>query len=360
MMAVYRGQLPDQVPVAIYSRYLPRGTRERASREMGLAIIDWHPIASLLAPPWHLQSNYLSEVKGAELSVRFRWQDGRRIERRTYQTPVGDVFQESSVDPTYGSDWIQRFYIQTPEDYKVMTWLVEHTVFRRHESGLLASTENLGDDGVVLGRIDRCPYQKVLIELAGPERFLTDLYVEPEPACELLDVIDRRMDEVFTMVLESQAEVIWQPDNVTADLTPPAAMVKYCLPYYAKHGRELREAGKRYVIHLDGRLRPLKEHLTGAAFDCVESFSVPEAGGNMTLAEAMAAWPGKIILPNFPAPMCLRPDAEIEAFLARLLAEAGTSVPWMLQLSEDIPPGQWQRILPILCRFMAVRGRCGK
>ena len=147
MMAVYRGQLPDQVPVAIYSRYLPRGTRERAAREMGLAIIDWHPVASLLAPPWHLQSNYLSEVKGAELSVRFRSQDGRRIERRTYQTPVGDVFQESSVDPTYGSDWIQRFYIQTPEDYKVMTWLVEHTVFRRHESGLHRPVRRTADSG---------------------------------------------------------------------------------------------------------------------------------------------------------------------------------------------------------------------
>jgi len=41
MMAVYRGQRPDRVPVAIYSRYLPRGACERAARELGLGIIDW-------------------------------------------------------------------------------------------------------------------------------------------------------------------------------------------------------------------------------------------------------------------------------------------------------------------------------
>jgi hypothetical protein len=297
-------------------------------------------------------------VKGAELSVGYRWQDGQRFERRTYQTPVGNLFQESTIDPTYGSDWITHFYIQRLEDYKVMTYLVENTIFTRHESGLQASTANLGEDGVVLGRIDRCPYQKVLIELAGPERFLTDLYTRPEPVVELLEAIDRRMDEVFALALESQAEVIWQPDNVTVDLTPPAALARYCVPYYARHGRQLREAGKRYAVHLDGRLRPLREHIAGAAFDIVESFSLPEAGGNMAMAEALAAWDGKVILPNFPSPLCHNSDEEIKAFLERLLEEAGTSVPWMLQVSEDIPPGQWQRLLPLLCRFFAERGRC--
>lgn len=358
MMAIYRGQLPDQIPVAVYSRYLPRGTCERMARELGLAIIDWYPVASFLAPPWHLHGYYLSQVKGAELSVSYRWQGGQRIERRTYTTPVGSLFQESMVDPTYGSDWITRFYIQELEDYKVMTYLVENTIFCRQESGLEASTANLGSDGVVLGRIDRCPYQKVLIELAGPERFLTDLYTQPKPVLQLLEAIDRRMSEVFALVLESRAEVIWQPDNVTVDLTPPAALAKYCVPYYARHGQQLRDAGKRYVIHLDGRLRPLRQHLARATFDVVESFSVPEAGGDMTMAEALAAWPGKVVLPNFPSPLCPRPDAEIEAFLERLLEEAGTSVPWMLQVSEDIPPGQWQRLLPTLCRFLAIRGRC--
>jgi hypothetical protein len=344
--------------VAIYSRYLPRGACERLARELGLAIIDWHPVASLLAPPWRLQGYYLSQVKGAELLITYRWQDGQRVERRTYETPVGILFQESTIDPTYGSDWITHFYIQRLEDYKVMTYLVENTIFTGHESGLQASTANLGEDGVVLGRIDRCPYQKVLIELAGPERFLTDLYTKPGPVLELLEAIDRRMDEVFTFVLESQAEVIWQPDNVTVDLTPPAALAKYCIPYYAKHGRQLHEADKRYVVHLDGRLRPLKGHIAEAAFDVVESFSVREAGGDMTMAESLAAWPGKVILPNFPSPLCYKSDDEIKAFLERLLEEAGASVPWMLQVSEDIPPGQWQRILPILCQFFVARGRC--
>ena len=106
MMAVCRNQRPDCVPVAVYSRYLPRGAGERMARELGLGIIDWYPVASLLAPPWHLDSRYLSEVEGAELSVGYSWREGRRVETRTYRTPGGSVRQESTVEPGYGSDWV--------------------------------------------------------------------------------------------------------------------------------------------------------------------------------------------------------------------------------------------------------------
>lgn len=352
MMAVYRNQRPDRVPVAVYSRYLPRGSGERMARELGLGIIDWYPVASLLAPPWHLDSRYLSEVKGAELSVGYAWREGRRVETRTYRTPVGTVRQESTVEPGYGSDWVLEHYVKGLEDYKVLAYLAEHTVFRRHEAGLRARTEELGEDGVVLGRIDRNPYQKVLIELAGPERFLIDLATDPGPAVELLEALARRMEEVLAMALESQAEVIWQPDNLTADMTPPAAFRKHCLPMYQQYGSRLQAAGKRYMVHMDGRLGPLKDLIAGAPVDLIESFSLPLVGGDLPLAEARAAWPGKVILPNFPATLCLQSDEAIEAFLDRLLAEAGTQGPWMLQFSEDIPAGQWQRVMPLVCRFM--------
>jgi len=179
MMAVYRNELPDQIPVGIYGRYLPRGTGERTARNLGLGIIESYPLVSLLAPPWHAYPSFLSEVKGACLRIEHAWQEGRRVEIRSYETPVGSVRQCSTADPTFGSDWIREFYVKRPEDYKVLAYLAEHTVFRRQEAGFEAACANLGGDGVVLGRVDRSPYQKVLIELAGPERFLVDLHTDP-------------------------------------------------------------------------------------------------------------------------------------------------------------------------------------
>jgi len=44
MMAVYRKELPDRVPLSIYSRYLPRGQCERELRNWGLGIIDYQAV----------------------------------------------------------------------------------------------------------------------------------------------------------------------------------------------------------------------------------------------------------------------------------------------------------------------------
>ncbi len=38
---------------------------------------------------------------------------------------------------------------------------------------------------------------------------------------------------------------------------------------------------------------------------------------------------------------------------ARELAEADPEKPLMLQISEDIPHEQWQRVVPLLCRILA-------
>ena len=350
MMAVYRYQVPDQVPVSIYARYLPRGSTERMVRDLGLGILDYVPLTTLLAPPWHTHAGFVSEVQGAEFDICFTWENGQKHETRIYRTPLGTLTQRIRQDPTYGSDWTEKFYLSSPEDYKIMQYIVEHTVLRKNEEAFLTRQEDMGEDGVVLGRVDRCPFQKLLIELAGPERFLVDLYTDPDPALELLAAMDKKMDEVFEMVCESGAEVIWQPDNVSCDMTPPKCFEEYLLPYYLKQGKKLRERGKIYVVHMDGRVRAIKEMIALTPIDGIESFSFPEIGGDLPIADAALGWPGKVILPNFPSSLATQDETAIVTFLDKLLREVGPGRPFMLQISEDIPPGSWRHALPVLCQ----------
>lgn len=357
MMAVYRKELPDRIPVVIYSPYLPRGSHERTLRGTGLGIIDWLPMVSFLAPPWHTDVGYIPEVKGVDLQVSFSWEDGQQVETRTYKTPVGTISRRSEKDPSYGSNWVTKFYITCPEDYKVVQYIVERTVFRKNDKAFSAKMRDLGDDGVVLARLDRSPYQKLLIELAGPEQFLIDLYTEPELVVELMETMGRRLDEAFEMVCESEAEVIWQPDNITSDMTPPDCFKKYCAPFYEKYARQSKEANKPFIIHMDGKLKALKNVIADCPFDAVESFSFSDIGGDISLSEARAAWKDKVILPNFPSTLCYKTEEEIELFLDRMLTEAGTKIPFMLQVSEDIPASEWPKTLSALCRFMEARGK---
>jgi uroporphyrinogen-III decarboxylase len=349
MMAVYGNRVPDRIPVSVYARYLPRGHDERQVREMGVGMIDYYPLTTLLAPPWHVYPGFLSEVRGADFKIRLKWQDGQRIEERSYETPLGILTQRIRQDPAYGSDWTDKFYISSREDYRIMQYLVENTVIQSNEDAFLAKQKDMGDDGVILGRVDRCPFQKLLIELAGPERFLVDLATDPNPVEELLDAMDKKMDEVFEAVCESSAEIVWQPDNISGDMTPPRYFERFCLPYYLKHGKQLHDRRKIYVVHMDGRLRAIRDLISRIPIDCIESFSFPEIGGDLPFAQAREAWPGKVITPNFPSSLATQSKERIVSFVKGFLEEIKPYRTVMLQVSEDLPPGTWSRVLPILC-----------
>ena len=348
MLAVYHNQPTDRTAIGIYSRYLPRGSAERAFRARGLGIIDYYPLTSMLAPPWHNYSGYISEVKNVDLDIKYVWEQGHLYERRTCKTPFGEVYAEIGQSAGAGSEHIRRYYIKNLEDYKILQYIVENTVIKSNENTILQKKHDLGEDGVLLGRLDRSPYQKLLIELAGAEKFLVDLYTDPDPVLELMHAMETKMDELFDFAAASSADVIWQPENVTSDMTPPDNFEKFCMPFYNKRGKILRQVGKPYVFHLDGKIKAIKDHLNHTDFDVIESMSLPQIGGDYTFNEARNAFPGKAILPNFPSNLCCESDETIEQYLRKFKAEV-QDAPCMLQISEDIPKEQTQRILTLIC-----------
>lgn len=73
LLAVYRREMPDHIPIGAYQRYAPRGLAERQAREIGLGTIAYVPVVSMPGPPWHLYPGYLSEIRGANLRINHRW-----------------------------------------------------------------------------------------------------------------------------------------------------------------------------------------------------------------------------------------------------------------------------------------------
>lgn len=108
---------------------------------------------------------------------------------------MGSVYADVGESKGDGSEHISHYYIQTPEDYRTMKYIVENIELSSNEEIFRKRMENLGEDGVVLGRLDRTPYQKLMLELVGGEKFLMDLYEDPEPVEELMDALYRKMDE---------------------------------------------------------------------------------------------------------------------------------------------------------------------
>ena len=350
ILSVYNNQVPSQIPVSIYNRYHRYGEIERSARNNGLGILDFYPVVSLLAPPWHVKPGYVSEVKNSSFTIKNVWDKGQKIEIRTIETPVGSISQQIIQDPSYGSDWVKKHYLEKAMDYKIMQYIMENLIFESQEKIIKQRIEDMGHDGVVLGRVDRSPYQKLLVELANPESFLMELYSYPAPIEELIAVMNYKCDEQFKMAMESEVEVIWQPDNVTADMTPPEMFEKYNLPFYSKHGEECKKAGKPYLVHIDGRTAGIKELIARSPFNVIESFSFSEMAGNVSIEEGNKIWPDKVICPNFPATLCYENESTILAYLEKRKSEFNGR-PFMIQISEDIPIDKYLYILPIITKF---------
>lgn len=351
ILSVYQNQLPDRIPFGIYSRYHRVGEIEREARNAGLGILNFHPAVSLLSPPWHVMPGYVSEIKNSSFNISYKWENKKLIEQRAIETPVGTISQRIIKDPSYGSDWVEKPYIQKREDYKIMQYVVENTVFENQGKILEQKIRDLGDDGVVLGRVDRSPYQKLLIELADPEQFMMDLYIDPDPIEELIKVIDSRLGEQFDAALNTSVDVIWQPDNITSDTVPPDMFLKYCLPFYQKNGSKCKRAGKIYAVHIDGKTKSLSEQIKEASFDVIESFSLPLMGGDVTVKEALKLWPEKVVCPNFPSSLCVASKKEIVDIMDDIFHSFGDK-PFMIQLSEDFDINKYNYVLNVLSEIM--------
>jgi hypothetical protein len=351
MICIYKNQMPDKPALGIYTRYLKRGYMERMVRNTAMGIIDYVPLTTQLGPPWHLIPEFISRIKDTDISIQIYFDHGERKERRIYKTPVGEIYAEVGSSIGDGSEHISKYYLSSPEDYRVMKYIVEHTIFAKNESVFQRRRDYLGEDGVVLGRLDRHPFQKLMIELAGAEHFLLDLYTDPDPILEVLHAMEKRMDEQFALALESEAEILWMPDNVTSDMTTPDCFRTYLLPYYKKYTALAHQAGKRVVAHFDGKFKVLVDMMNESGIDVIESVSDPEIGGDLTYKEASGAFPDKVVLPNFPANLAMKPREAIESFVRGICKDAEKK-PFMLQVSEDLDERTYPVVLPILAELM--------
>jgi len=319
---------------------------------MGLGLIDSVPLTNAIGPPMNIADGFIPKINGAEFSVKYYWENGKLLERRLFETPVGSVWHisEKSVG---ASRHVIKYYAAEPEDYKIIQYLVENTQFVVNEPAVKRRLAEIGEDGVVLGRLERTPYQKLMIEIAGTLQFLLDLQSEPEIVGELIETMNHKTIEHFKLCALTDADAYWSPDNITSMLTPPANFERYCAPLYREFAKIAKQADKPYMIHMDGGLRALRDLINSVDFDVIESMSYPEIGGDMTLTEAVETFPGKTVVPNFPANLCYKSDDDIREFIDGKIQETKGRIPFMVAVSEDLPDAHFSRVLSLLCSYTA-------
>jgi uroporphyrinogen-III decarboxylase len=336
ILAAMTWQEPDQVPLTIYDWMIPTGAAERELREMGLGIITRLPAHRV-------------EHREVQHDSTEYWEGGRHLLRRTIRTPVGEVSQVSQLEAAYGSTWILEHYIKRPEDYATMEYVYRDGIYHDNYQAIRAAQEALGGDGLVMVRVAKGPIQEILYQMTGLERFAIDFYERREFIDSLYDVMVGRYDELYDLAAGAPVEILQSADNITSDVVGVERFERYCVPCYERHKRSIACTGKRLAVHLDGRLRALKDAIAAAPFDIVEAFT-PAPVGDVTVAEARAAWPDKALWLNFTSSMHLESEEAIAAHTRQLIEEAGSKRGFAIGITEDIPAQHCARSLRAIVR----------
>jgi hypothetical protein len=307
-----------------YSFLLPRGDKERVLRERGWTL-------------FHFESASSAEFRGVEKGEREFWKEGKKYILRRLLTPLGQITELSVIDPTYGSRWVKEFFVKEPGDYKILMYVLENTFFYPVFDTLRISEENLGEDGLVFVHVERSPFQRLLLDLVGPERLFIDLVERPDLVEEVLALLGKKSEEEYAIAASSPLRVVHVWDNITEDMTTPRFFEQYCLPFYQHVAEILHQKGKLFAVHMDGKLKHLQELIGEAPIDVIESFTLPGAGGNLELREAQQKWPGKSIIANVPAYWCFQEEEAVKRHLFSALQGVDRSR-FMFCVSEDLPP----------------------
>lgn len=330
---------PDKVPLTIYDWLLPRGLAERRLRDSGVGLITRLPAHRV-------------EHREVEIFTREYWESGRQFIRRTIRTPVGEIWQKLEPDRAYGtSNWIHEHFIKNSDDYRIMEFYIRDAIYRDNYEVIRENQRRMGSDGIVLVRIAKSPIQEMLYQMLGMERFAEDYHLRRDLFDSLHAAMVQRYAELYDLAAESPVEILQLGDNITSDVVGRERFRNYLMPEYAKLMKRLAGTEKKLAVHMDGRLKSLKEDIAAAECDIIEAMT-PSPMGDVSVKEAREAWPDKALWINFTSSMHIEPLDVIERHTRQLLDEAGTKRGFAISVTEDAPVEALEKSLAVISRVL--------
>lgn len=334
--AFWAGVRPDQIPYTIYQNEW----RHHAGDPAWQAMFD-----NGLGVTWHCPS-VRRDTPGIEHTTQQHQYGGKAIERRTIHTPVGDVFE------TFVDGWRQKFYLETPEDYAVLTYVARHTRIEPAYDVFLELERSIAPHGIPLIAAGRTPIQTILVDYAGLENFAYHLFDLQAEVLELYEALLQLFRRVVELVAAGPGCFVSVLENFTAETLGPRRYADLLLPVYEQLFPALQSAGKIVGVHYDGKLASCQKLVARAPLDLIESLTPPPEG-DMSLAEARAAWPDKLFWSNINVACYYLPPEQLKAVVRERVAQAAPEGKGLaFEVSEQCPDN-WRESLPVVLEALA-------
>ena len=175
----------------------------------------------------------------------------------------------------------------------------------------------------------------------SPEDFCIEWMDRRDEILKLYDAFVAKNREIYPILAASPALCVGYGGNVVPEIIGAENFRRYYVPHYNEAAEIMHRHGKLLGCHLDGNCGALAEDIAGSGLDYIEAFT-PAPATDMTLAQARAAWPKKVLWLNFPAALHLADDATITRATVDMLSSLESPDGVIMGITEDMPPDRWR------------------
>jgi len=328
VLAVLRCESVDKVPFTIYEYKIPQCAVERRLREEGMCIVNRKiPVV-------------LTETPNCTTEAYHYVDKGRPRVRTVIHTPVGEVWALS--EPADFTSWTLVRLFKRPEDYKVLRFMIQDERYEPNYAAYVEAERWMGDDVILRGGVGSAPLHEIMIHWMGVETFAVEWAERRDEILALERVMRNKRRERYPLLADSPITHANYGGNEVPEVMGVERYEQFCLPLYQECAEFFRAKGKLLGSHMDGNNRPWAHLLARSKLDYIEAFT-PAPDTDMSVADALKAWPDKVLWINFPSSVHLASIDQIKQTTRQILDEAAGTNRLIIGITEDIPPDRWQQ-----------------
>ncbi len=305
---------------------------------------------------------YRPELVGVEREVR-REGDFTFV---TYHTPVGSVsckilYSEEMKRAGASITWMAEPIIKEPKDYKIVGYIFRNMKIHPDYENYLAYQRQVGDRGfaAAFANLSSSPRHHIMKEFLDATKFYLEMYDHPREMSGLCEDMEPYYDQVFRVLADSPAEVIFSGGNFDEMITYPPFFRDHIMPHLQKLADLLHPKGKLLLCHCDGENQRLLDLIRESGIDIAEAIC-PQPMTKVTIREVKAAFRGKVtIFGGVPSVALLEEsmsDERFKNYMDNLFREIAPGDRFILGVSDTTPPDAKFERLRRITDMVAERG----
>ena len=297
---------------------------------------------------------YRAELAGVEREVK---KEGNAT-FVTYHTPLGSIsckilYTEEMRRAGVSITWISEHVIKDPQDYKIVGYIFKNIKVIPDYENYLEFQRQVGDKGfaVARGLAAASPMQQIMRDLLDATQFYLEMYDHPQEMRQLCEDLEPYYDQLFQVLANSPAEVVFHGSNFDEMITYPPFFRNYIMPYLQRLADMLHARGKLLICHCDGENQGLLDLIAESGMDIAEAIC-PQPMTKVTISEVKKSFKGKVtIFGGVPSVALLdqsMSDEEFERFMKNLFQEIVPGDRFILGISDTTPPdAKFERLFRI-------------